>query len=64
MSTPSTDEVQLEIDTNVEIDRALIYFSHGEAYWMGKIEISLVWTGLEMAGLMIVLELFFNTCSA
>ncbi|CAL2266542.1 unnamed protein product [Prunus armeniaca] len=28
---PSADEAQLEIDTNVEIGRALIYPRHGEA---------------------------------
>ncbi|CAL2254915.1 unnamed protein product [Prunus armeniaca] len=52
-SAPSTDEIQLKIDTNVEIGRALIYSSHGEACWMGRIEISSFWTGLEVAGLMI-----------
>ncbi|KAI5348614.1 hypothetical protein L3X38_001501 [Prunus dulcis] len=52
-SASSTDEVQLEINSNVEIDRAFIYFSHVEASWMGIIKISSVWTGLEVAGLKI-----------
>ncbi|CAL8175461.1 unnamed protein product [Prunus armeniaca] len=64
-SAPSTDEFQLEIDTNVEIDKALIYSSHGKARWMGRIEISTVWMGLEMAGLIIAyLELHYSTCFA
>ncbi|CAL2246445.1 unnamed protein product [Prunus armeniaca] len=52
-SAPSTDEIKLEINTNVEIGRALIYFSHGEACWMGITGISPVCIGLEVAGLTI-----------
>ncbi|CAL2256832.1 unnamed protein product [Prunus armeniaca] len=62
-SVSSTGEVQLEIDTNVEIGRALISSGHEEATWMGRIETSSVWIGLEMARLMIAyLELRHNTC--
>ncbi|CAL2255450.1 unnamed protein product [Prunus armeniaca] len=62
---PSTNEAQLEIDINVEIGRALIYPSHGEACWMGIIEISLVWTRVEVARLMTAgLELHHSTCYA
>ncbi|CAL2237911.1 unnamed protein product [Prunus armeniaca] len=65
MSAPSTDEVQLEINTNVEIGRASIYFSHGEACWMGRTGISSVWIGFEVVGLTIfVPKLYFSTCSA
>ncbi|CAL8168274.1 unnamed protein product [Prunus armeniaca] len=42
----------------------LIKFSHGEAFRIGRIKISLVWTGLEVAGLAIAgLELYFSTYS-
>ncbi|CAL8088452.1 unnamed protein product [Prunus armeniaca] len=48
-----------------EIGRALICLSHGEAFWMGRIEASSVWIALEVTGLMIAeLELHYSTCSA